>query len=662
MRHSVIIIIVRTSNTTEKFIKYYKSDVYLPVLHATIDMLTEGIGRDSLSLKKTIFKYICGTDDRIPFLKVHFNNNMDNYDWKEISLKILRNEYNVSHRFVEMFRRKLDPEISRYLQYALTENDDIPEDCIHRMLVMEEEDYDENNVNDSIYYQNIPNSILLKYRNIIDWRSVSRYQKLSENKIDMFASYVHWPYISIYQKFSQSFVEKYMYMLSWSNVSLNLLIDEEILVKNANKLNWLNIGISKRQLSEEFIRNYRDDLHMKFVSSNQKLSVKFMDEIFEYLDTDIIAVYQKLNEDFIIKHFDRFNITLVFCHQHENLSDEFIEKYQDKCEWDYFCTLECNDEKIIEKYYDKFDKKSLCTYQNLSEEFILKHFDDLDMVTVIEYQKVSENILRKYIIVDDENNISPNEKYVFISDNINNIDEIEQRVREFSLLKFKSLPAPVPAPSTSTQGGASSATIPIVDGNYFIFHKGLRKIPPHVWTSICVNQKLSEKFILEFFHKMDFKIIFKTQTLSYPFINKYYRFGDLSDILLNQKVDENFVDEIYKHNNTKNYINWDAVCMYLKLTQPFIEKHIQKLNFNYVLRYQKLPIEFIEKNTKRITTKLKGWDILAKYQKLSYEFIMENSVNLNYVLLVLYQKHLRLNFDKKEQKLMFRKTLEDYNL
>lgn len=68
-------------------------------------MLTEGIRNGSLSLKQTIFKYICSTEDRIPSLKKHFNNNMDEYDWKEISMKIINKEYNVSHRFVEMFKK-----------------------------------------------------------------------------------------------------------------------------------------------------------------------------------------------------------------------------------------------------------------------------------------------------------------------------------------------------------------------------------------------------------------------------------------------------------------------------------------------------------------------------------------------------------------------------
>lgn len=102
--------------------------------------------------------------------------------------------------------------------------------------------------------------------------------------------------------------------------------------------------------------------------------------------------------------------------------------------------------------------------------------------------------------------------------------------------------------------------------------------------------------------------------------------------------------------------------MDLKLTQPFIEKHINKLNFNYVLQYQKLSVKFLEKHISRITTKLKGWDTLAKYQTLSYEFIMKHSIKLNYVLLVIYQKHLKLNFNENEQKTLFRKTIDDYNL
>lgn len=78
---------------------------------------------------------------------------------------------------------------------------------------MEEKDYTENNVKDALYNQNIPNSILLKYVNIIDWRPVSKYQQLSENTIDMFSNYLHWPFLSQYQNFSHAVVEKYMYEL-----------------------------------------------------------------------------------------------------------------------------------------------------------------------------------------------------------------------------------------------------------------------------------------------------------------------------------------------------------------------------------------------------------------------------------------------------------------
>lgn len=85
-----------------------------------------------------------------------------------------------------------------------------------------------------------------------------------------------------------------------------------------------------------------------------------------------------------------------------------------------------------------------------------------------------------------------------------------------------------------------------------------RAIPSHVWMSICENQKLSEQFILEFFHRMDFKKIFKYQKLSYTFIKKYYQSGNLSDILINQNVDEKFIDDIYR-NTLKSYIYWDIV-------------------------------------------------------------------------------------------------------
>lgn len=107
----------------------------------------------------------------------------------------------------------------------------LPDYLNHRLFVMKESDYNENNVNDALYYQNIPDNILFKYSNVIDWRLLSKYQKLSENTIDMFANYLHWPFISQYQNFKQSPADKYMYTLSWSNVSSNLLLSEEFFYK-----------------------------------------------------------------------------------------------------------------------------------------------------------------------------------------------------------------------------------------------------------------------------------------------------------------------------------------------------------------------------------------------------------------------------------------------
>ena len=84
------------------------------------------------------------------------------------------------------------------------------------------------------------------------------------------------------------------------------------------------------------------------------------------------------------------------------LSEEILEKYQDKFDWcDIICYQQLS-ENFIEKhikFYFNDDLDFICIHQNLSETFIENHVNELNKLSweyISEYQKLSEDFIEKY--------------------------------------------------------------------------------------------------------------------------------------------------------------------------------------------------------------------------------------------------------------------------
>jgi hypothetical protein len=76
-----------------------------------------------------------------------------------------------------------------------------------------------------------------------------------------------------------------------------------------------------------------------------------------------------------------------------------------------------------------------------------------------------------------------------------------------------------------------------------------------------------------------------------------------------QKLSEEFIE---KHCDK---IDWFWVSKYQKLSESFIEKHYDKVYWGYISGYQKLSEEFIEKHYDKVY-----WGCISKCQTLSKEF------------------------------------------
>lgn len=135
--------------------------------------------------------------------------------------------------------------------------------------------------------------------------------------------------------------------------------------------------------------------------------------------------------------------------------------------------------------------------------------------------------------------------------------------------------------------------------------------------------KLSEGFMEDFLPRVIGNInIFNYFKPSDAFIDKY--FGDLVKYGIHSvKVKESILD---KHSNLIQ--NWEHVCYYQILSESFIEKYADKVDWHSIFRYQKLSIQFIEKWG---GYKVKNfWELISAYQKLPIDFIRKNKDNLDW--------------------------------
>ena len=75
-------------------------------------------------------------------------------------------------------------------------------------------------------------------------------------------------------------------------------------------------------------------------------------------------------------------------------------------------------------------------------------------------------------------------------------------------------------------------------------------------------------------------------------------------------------------------LNWPDISAYQELSEEFIERNKDKVDWNNISTYQKLSEDFIERNADRV-----NWQLISKYQFLTEDFIARNRDRLDTDLL-----------------------------
>ena len=129
--------------------------------------------------------------------------------------------------------------------------------------------------------------------------------------------------------------------------------------------------------------------------------------------------------------------------------------------------------------------------------------------------------------------------------------------------------------------------------------------------------------------------ISQSQPLSEAFIEKYAEQVDWDCISESQHLSEAFIE---KH---ADRVKWGCISASQHLSEAFIEKHSDRVNWYYISIYQQLGEKFIEKHADRV-----NWDCISESQHLTEAFIEKYAERVNWDCISKYQ-HLSEAFIEK---------------
>jgi hypothetical protein len=191
--------------------------------------------------------------------------------------------------------------------------------------------------------QNLPDDIIEKYEKHLDWDVVSQEQLLKIQTIAKYHDKINWILLPLNIKtqylFNDSFVlifqkENIWDNIGWmDNVTIECLWELKKLITNSG---WLTI-IEHKQLPSDKIEDFVNNI-MPQLNINE-------------LDCwDIISINQKLSEEFIEKYQDKINWASVSLFQ--DLSWEFLQKFSKKIILKNFSNNDCLNDELIKLIKD----------------------------------------------------------------------------------------------------------------------------------------------------------------------------------------------------------------------------------------------------------------------------------------------------------------------
>ena len=214
-----------------------------------------------------------------------------------------------------------------------------------------------------------------KFKDLVDWNYIGINQEYDDQFIIEFEDKINWYNFALYQKLSISIIEKYEDLIPFEILFETHILPDEYLEKLINK---------------EYPKCNRDLLNY-FISKQPYFSEEFINKYEDKLDWNIL-IYNKILKDYqinnILNKLDFYKIQYLLDNHKFNtdLRYEIFYKIND---------LIVNDNNI-DKYIENSYWKCLSKSQILSEEFIENNSEKLDWTNISKHQNLTEKFIIKF--------------------------------------------------------------------------------------------------------------------------------------------------------------------------------------------------------------------------------------------------------------------------
>lgn len=401
----------------------------------------------------------------------------------------------------------------------------------------------------------------------------------------------------------------------WNYISSNCNLPKSFIYRYNDKVNWALI-----------LNKY--DFPLEFLLKNKKAitdCIKRQSKHIEKLIIENTSLYTgyAYGKEYYFAIKNRLPNTFLDClAKYQILSTSFIYENQFKFTYNILCQYQKLSDEFIEQHYKKFSHGILCQYQKLSNKFIEKHYLHFDLKNLCKHQKLSDNIIDN-ILNDYRTNII---KY-------GHTYYVERDTLTYYLYKYQTI-------SES-----------IVDKYQDIIN----------FRGYSTFQTLTDNIILKYHDKISWEYIKDPTDKFEYYVRLYHKKINWQDLLYYQLKIQN-ISESFINKYAKNFkeTHWYCICKYMKLSESFIEKHINNINWVQLSYNQKLSNSFLIKYQDNV-----DWSLICINNKLTGRFILNNiniknligsyMTNQIYELLYLYYYEYALinNIDNTEENFIF---------
>ena len=257
-------------------------------------------------------------------------------------------------------------------------------------------------------------------------------------------------------------------------------------------------------------------------------------------------------------------------------SDELLLKFVNvRYTWKVICAFRKMSSKFMEEHIDMLDWRSISLHQNLEAKFIEKHKEKLDIHSLLFWRKnnLNQTLLRELIPINSDAKDLWEDACKqtgvwdmnFIRENLNKIDW--DRILTWN----RNFP-----PEFFYEFGNKLHT-DLLEGTQNMPEDFIERYKERWnWDNIIIIQKLSEKFM-----RRNINILRKVKKIEFLFSK--------------QQMSEKFIEYMLKQLGKKkaqNHRVWFAISAHQKLSESFIEKHAEDVDWFNILTKQDVSPEF----------------------------------------------------------------------